>query len=165
MGKRLTFLSLLTQGRQYALTALCVFPKIHPAAPMAKVCGSMDIGTKSNRVDIGVRAGLPAEVFSHLADGLYERKTVYRTEKYGDLFRTFCMNPKGAGVSENTNGIAAVNGHSYPIRRMTFETVLFPGKIAPHKQEKTGWRKRSSLSFLSKCLEAFPRRQRSTPPR
>lgn len=80
---------------------------------MESVCKSLDIGTKSNRVDIGVRVELPAEVFSHLTDELYESKIVYRTEKYGDLVRTFCMNPKGAVVSENTNGIVTVNGHSY----------------------------------------------------
>ena len=27
--------------------------------------------------------------------------------------RTFCMNPGGAVVNENTNGIVTVNGHSY----------------------------------------------------
>ena len=80
---------------------------------MESVCKSLDIGTKSNRVDIGVRVELPAEVFSHLTDELYESKIVYRTEKYGDLVRTFCMNPKGAVVNENTNGIVTVNGHSY----------------------------------------------------
>ncbi|MBQ2146997.1 MAG: FAD-dependent oxidoreductase, partial [Firmicutes bacterium] len=37
----------------------------------------------------------------------------YRTEKFEDLVRTFCMNPHGAVVSENTNGIVTVNGHSY----------------------------------------------------
>ncbi len=80
---------------------------------MESVCKSLDIGTKSNRVDLGVRVELPAEVFSHLTDELYESKIVYRTEKYGDLVRTFCMNPKGAVVNENTNGIVTVNGHSY----------------------------------------------------
>jgi len=80
---------------------------------MEKVCNEMGIPTKSNRVDIGVRVELPAEVFSHLTDELYESKIVYRTETYGDKVRTFCMNPKGAVVNENTNGIITVNGHSY----------------------------------------------------
>ena len=80
---------------------------------MEKVCKELKINTKSNRVDLGVRVELPAEVFSHLTDELYESKIVYRTEKYGDLVRTFCMNPKGAVVNENTNGIVTVNGHSY----------------------------------------------------
>ena len=80
---------------------------------MEKTCRQLQIPTQSNRVDIGVRVELPAEVFSHLTDELYESKIVYRTEKYGDKVRTFCMNPKGAVVSENTNGIITVNGHSY----------------------------------------------------
>ena len=60
---------------------------------MERVCKELDIPTKSNRVDIGVRVELPASVFSHLTDELYESKIVYRTEKYGDKVRTFCMNP------------------------------------------------------------------------
>ena len=80
---------------------------------MESVCKSLDIPTKSSRVDIGVRVELPCEVFAHLTDELYESKIVYRTETYGDKVRTFCMNPKGAVVSENTNGIITVNGHSY----------------------------------------------------
>ena len=80
---------------------------------MESVCKSLGIPTKSSRVDIGVRVELPCEVFAHLTDELYESKIVYRTETYGDKVRTFCMNPKGAVVSENTNGIITVNGHSY----------------------------------------------------
>ncbi len=80
---------------------------------MEGICNELEIPTKSNRVDIGVRVELPADVFSHLTDELYESKIVYRTSKYGDKVRTFCMNPKGAVVNENTNGIITANGHSY----------------------------------------------------
>ena len=80
---------------------------------MESVCRDMEIPTTSNRVDIGVRVELPMEIFAHLTDELYESKIVYRTETYEDLVRTFCMNPKGAVVNENTNGIVTVNGHSY----------------------------------------------------
>lgn len=80
---------------------------------MQDVCSSLGIQTKSNRVDIGVRVELPYEVFAHLTDELYESKIVYRTEKFQDLVRTFCMNPRGVIVNENTNGIITVNGHSY----------------------------------------------------
>ena len=80
---------------------------------MESVCRDLKIPTKSNRVDIGVRVELPAEVFSHLTDELYESKIIYRTEKFQDLVRTFCMNPHGVVVNENTNGIVTVNGHSY----------------------------------------------------
>ena len=80
---------------------------------MEGICKDLKIPTKSNRVDLGVRVEIPAEIFSHLTDELYESKIVYCTQKYGDKVRTFCMNPKGAVVSENTNGIITVNGHSY----------------------------------------------------
>ncbi len=80
---------------------------------MEKVCSDLNIKTKSNRVDIGVRVELPANVFAHITDELYESKIVYCTEKYGDKVRTFCMNPRGVVVNENTNGIITVNGHSY----------------------------------------------------
>ena len=80
---------------------------------MESVCTDLRIPTLSNRVDIGVRVELPAEVFSRLTDELYESKIVYRTEKFEDMVRTFCMNPRGVVVNENTNGIITVNGHSY----------------------------------------------------
>ena len=102
---------------------------------MEGVCRELDIPTKSNRVDIGVRVELPAEVFSHLTDELYESKIVYRTEKYGDLVRTFCMNPKGAVVNENTNGIITVNGHSYEDPEKQTENTNFALLVAKHFSE------------------------------
>ncbi len=102
---------------------------------MEQVCKDLKIGTKSNRVDLGVRVELPAEVFSHLTDELYESKIVYRTEKYGDKVRTFCMNPKGAVVSENTNGIVTVNGHSYEDPARQTENTNFALLVAKHFSE------------------------------
>ena len=80
---------------------------------MEQICSELQIPTESNRVDIGVRVELPAELFAHLTDELYESKIVYRTETFEDKVRTFCMNPRGSVVNENTNGIVTVNGHSY----------------------------------------------------
>lgn len=102
---------------------------------MEQVCRQLDIPTQSNRVDIGVRVELPAEVFAHLTDELYESKIVYRTEKYGDLVRTFCMNPRGAVVSENTNGIVTVNGHSYEDPAKQTGNTNFALLVAKHFSE------------------------------
>ena len=102
---------------------------------MEKVCKKLKIPTKSNRVDIGVRVELPAEIFSHLTNELYESKIVYRTEKYGDRVRTFCMNPKGAVVSENTNGIITVNGHSYEDPAKQTNNTNFALLVAKHFSE------------------------------
>ena len=51
---------------------------------MENVCQDLGINTNSNRVDIGVRVELPAGIFAHLTDELYESKIVYRTSKYED---------------------------------------------------------------------------------
>ena len=102
---------------------------------METVCEELQIPTKSNRVDIGVRVELSAEVFSHLTDELYESKIVYRTEKYEDKVRTFCMNPKGAVVNENTNGIITVNGHSYEDPALQTGNTNFALLVAKHFSE------------------------------
>ena len=102
---------------------------------MESVCKELDIATKSNRVDIGVRVELPATVFAHLTDELYESKIVYRTQKYGDKVRTFCMNPRGAVVTENTNGIITVNGHSYEDPEKHTENTNFALLVAKHFSE------------------------------
>ncbi len=102
---------------------------------MEGICREMGIPTKSNRVDIGVRVELPAAVFCHLTDELYESKIVYRTEKFEDLVRTFCMNPHGAVVSENTNGIVTVNGHSYEDPARHTENTNFALLVSKHFSE------------------------------
>ena len=102
---------------------------------METVCRDLKIPTLSNRVDIGVRVELPAEVFSHITDEVYESKIVYKTEKYQDLVRTFCMNPRGAVVNENTNGIVTVNGHSYEDPKLQTENTNFALLVSKHFTE------------------------------
>lgn len=102
---------------------------------MESVCSDLNIETKSNRVDIGVRVELPAEIFSRLTDELYESKIVYRTEKFEDLVRTFCMNPRGEVVNENTNGIITVNGHSYADPKLLTENTNFALLVSKHFSE------------------------------
>jgi len=102
---------------------------------MEQVCADLKIPTKSNRVDIGVRVELPAEIFQPITDELYESKIVYRTQKFEDLVRTFCMNPKGAVVNENTNGIVTVNGHSYEDPAKHTANTNFALLVAKHFSE------------------------------
>ncbi len=143
---------------------------------MEKVCKEMAIPTQSNRVDIGVRVEIPAEIFSHLTDELYESKIVYRTQKYGDKVRTFCMNPKGEVVSENTNGIVTVNGHSYEDPAKQTGNTNFALLVSKHFSEpfkdSTGYAE--SIARLSNMLGGgvmvqrfgdLIRGQRSTPKR
>ena len=102
---------------------------------METVCKKLNIDTLSNRVDIGVRVELPAAIFSHLTDELYESKIVYRTHKYEDAVRTFCMNPNGIVVNENTNGIVTVNGHSFEDPDRKTENTNFALLVAKHFSE------------------------------
>ncbi|MBQ4283894.1 MAG: FAD-dependent oxidoreductase [Lachnospira sp.] len=102
---------------------------------METVCKNLDIPTKSNRVDIGVRVEIPAVIFSHITDELYESKVVYRTAKFEDNVRTFCMNPYGMVVNENTNGIITVNGHSFDDESKRTENTNFALLVAKHFSE------------------------------
>ena len=102
---------------------------------MEQVSRDLGIGTKSNRVDIGVRVELPAVIFSHITDELYESKIVYRTRKFEDPVRTFCMNPRGLVVNENTNGIITVNGHSFEDDAKKTENTNFALLVAKHFSE------------------------------
>ncbi|MCR5641128.1 MAG: NAD(P)/FAD-dependent oxidoreductase [Lachnospiraceae bacterium] len=102
---------------------------------METICNDLNIQTMSNRVDIGVRVEIPAEIFSHITDELYEGKIVYRTEKFEDLVRTFCMNPKGIVVNENTNGIITVNGHSFEDDSRKTNNTNFALLVSKHFSE------------------------------
>ena len=102
---------------------------------MENVCKELEIPTHSNRVDIGVRVELPAIIFEHLTSELYESKIVYQTEKFEDHVRTFCMNPHGAVVNENTNGIVTVNGHSYEDPEKHTDNTNFALLVSKHFSE------------------------------
>lgn len=123
-------------GAEYADCEKCIVSVGRSGSKwMENICKSLDIPTKSNRVDLGVRVELPAVIFSHLTDELYESKIVYRTEKFEDNVRTFCMNPNGIVVNENTNGIVTVNGHSYEGAEKQTENTNFALLVAKHFSE------------------------------
>ena len=125
-----------TDGMSYATAPVLVVSVGRSGSKwMESVCEKMSIETKSNRVDIGVRVELPAVIFSHLTDQLYESKIVYRTEKFEDAVRTFCMNPNGIVVTENTNGIVTVNGHSFEDEGKKTENTNFALLVAKHFSE------------------------------
>lgn len=76
-------------------------------------CDQNQIKRTNNQVDIGVRVELPYEVWSHFSKKIYEPKIFYKGGKYGDTTRMFCFNEKGHVVTENSDGVLTVNGHSY----------------------------------------------------
>lgn len=99
------------------------------------LCSSLGIKTTNNKVDIGVRVELPAEIFEHITSQVYESKLVYKTNKYSDMVRTFCMNPHGIVVNENTRGIITANGHSYSDPKMYTDNTNFALLVSNHFTE------------------------------
>ncbi len=108
-----TFIVRTNEGKEFACKDLVLATGRSGSKWISQICDKFGVEQKKNRVDIGVRIELPAEVFKHITDDVYESKIVYKTDKYNDMVRTFCMNPYGEVVAENTNGIVTVNGHSY----------------------------------------------------
>ena len=88
-------------------------------------CEELGLEMTNNQVDLGVRVELPAKVFEHITDVVYESKLLYRTKQYGDVVRTFCMNPYGHVVAENVDGLITVNGHSYADPALRSENTNF----------------------------------------
>ncbi|MFV0380983.1 MAG: NAD(P)/FAD-dependent oxidoreductase [Breznakia sp.] len=143
---------------------------------MQSICDNLHIKTQSSRVDIGVRVELPAATFEHITDDVYESKIVYRTRKFQDKVRTFCMNPKGVVVNENTNGIITVNGHSYEDPALFSENTNFALLVSNHFSQpfKNSNEYGESIAKLSNMLGGgvlvqrfgdLIRGQRSTPSR
>ncbi|RNC29344.1 MAG: hypothetical protein AWM53_00697 [Candidatus Dichloromethanomonas elyunquensis] len=91
----------------------------------AEQCKKLKINLSNNQIDLGVRVELPSEIFSHITDEVYEAKLHYYTKKYNDLVKTFCMNPRGHVVTENTAGVLTVNGHSYSDESLKSDNTNF----------------------------------------
>lgn len=101
-----------SQG-EFSTTKLIAAPGRAGAEWFSKQCRNLGLKLLNNQVDIGVRVELPALVFKEITDAVYEAKIKYQTKCHRDIVRTFCMNPYGYVVAENTDGIITVNGHSY----------------------------------------------------
>ena len=113
------------KGEEFTAPWLVAGPGRSGAEWFANQCKGLGIQLINNQVDIGVRVELPAVVFEHITDVVYESKLVYRTKQYGDQVRTFCMNPYGHVVAENVEGINTVNGHSYSAPELRSENTNF----------------------------------------
>jgi uncharacterized FAD-dependent dehydrogenase len=125
-------IQVLSEGYQLetsAGTAECQYliaaPGRSGAEWFSEQCRKLGLDIINNQVDIGVRVELPAKVFEHITDVVYESKLVYRTKQYGDMVRTFCMNPYGHVVTENVDGLMTVNGHSYSDPKLRSENTNF----------------------------------------
>ncbi len=118
-------LTLADSGEKVNCRYLVVAPGRSGAEWFSGQCKELGINLINNQVDIGVRVELPASVFEHITDVVYEAKMVYVTKQYGDAVRTFCMNPYGHVVTENVEGCITVNGHSYSDKSLRSDNTNF----------------------------------------
>lgn len=88
-------------------------------------CNKYNIKRTNNQVDIGVRVELPFEIWEKFSKQIYEPKIYYKNGHYGDRTRMFCFNERGYVVTENSDGVLTVNGHSYKDKAKQSENSNF----------------------------------------
>ena len=120
-----TFSVTLEDGISVHSEFLVAAPGRAGAEWFSNICKELDIPLINNQVDIGVRVEVPAVLLQEITDHIYEAKIKYRTKCYGDIIRTFCMNPNGYVVTENVDGILTVNGHSYTDKELGSNNTNF----------------------------------------
>ena len=126
----------LETGETIDADYLIVAPGRAGAEWFSNECDALGLKQENNRVDVGVRVEVPDEVWNHITSQVYEAKLVYRTKRYGDQVRTFCMNPHGHVVMENTDGIVTVNGHSYSDPKLQSHNTNFALLVSNHFTEQ-----------------------------
>lgn len=104
-------------GRRYEAPSVIIAAGREGAAWLSGEAQRLGLALRTNPVDIGVRVELPAAIMRDITDATYEAKFLYTTKRFRDRIRTFCMNPFGEVVRENSDGVFSVNGHSYRERR------------------------------------------------
>ncbi len=121
-----------TDGAEYCSKYVVIATGRSGSKWTSELCRQFNIDNTNNRVDIGVRFECPAEIWEPITDQVYESKIMYRSPKTRSACRTFCMNPHGKVVAENTNGIVTVNGHSYDDPSLYTENTNF-ALLVTHK--------------------------------
>ncbi len=132
--KNIYFLE-LEKGENIESNFLIAAPGRAGAEWFSTQCKKLNIPVINNQVDIGVRVELPYQIFQDITDNIYESKIKYRTKKYGDIVRTFCMNPYGYVVAENVDGLITVNGHSYADENLRSKNTNFSLLVSNHFTE------------------------------
>ena len=103
----------LSDGREVQAGCLVCAPGRVGNDWMRHQAERLDLATRPNPVDIGVRVEVPAAVMAKVTETFYESKLIHYSSTFDDKVRTFCMNPYGEVVVEKTETLITVNGHSY----------------------------------------------------
>ncbi len=120
-------------GQSISAEFVIVAPGREGALWLEKQAKTMGLSLLKNPVDIGVRVELPASVLEPMTKIVYEPKLIYKTKKFNDRIRTFCVNPYGEVVKEYVKGVWIVNGHSYANKKT--ENTNFALLVSTHFTE------------------------------
>ena len=103
----------LTDGRVIHSRFVVAAPGRIGAGWMKSQTDLLNLSSLHSPVDIGLRIEAPAPIVEPLTKEAYEAKLIYYSKTFDDKVRTFCMNPYGEVVLEQSDDIITVNGHSY----------------------------------------------------
>ncbi|MEK6531415.1 MAG: FAD-dependent protein [Deltaproteobacteria bacterium] len=107
----------LSDGEEIGSDFVVLCPGRVGARWLQGVAAGLGLSTELNPVDIGVRVEVPASALKRATDALHEAKLTYRSKRFNDHIRTFCMNPYGVVVKERHSGFSTVNGHSFSTKK------------------------------------------------
>jgi uncharacterized FAD-dependent dehydrogenase len=102
-----------SEGEELAADYVVCAPGRYGSEWLVKEAKRLGLEMAVNPVDIGLRVELPAVVMEKITDLTYEGKFLFTSPTFEDRVRTFCMNPYGEVVMENTDGLVPVNGHTH----------------------------------------------------
>ncbi len=104
-------------GRRYRADYVIAAPGREGSDWFMQEAARLGLGRADNPVDVGVRVEIPAEVMADVTSTAYESKLIFYSKTFDDRVRTFCMCPYGEVVTEESDGVITVNGHSYAGKR------------------------------------------------
>ncbi|MBI2251838.1 MAG: NAD(P)/FAD-dependent oxidoreductase [Armatimonadetes bacterium] len=103
----------LEDGKLISSKYIIVAPGRQGVSWLNEETKKLNLRTLINPVDVGVRVEVPAASALPFTDKIYEAKFIFYSKHFDDKVRTFCMCPNGEVVSEYSDGLITVNGHSY----------------------------------------------------
>jgi len=103
---------ILNSGAKLRSKYILVTPRRSGANWLAQEAQRLQIPSKYQPIDLGVRVEVPAVVMDPITKISRDPKFHIYTDTYDDFVRTFCVNARGFVVQEVYDGFIGVNGHS-----------------------------------------------------
>ncbi len=104
----------MKNDNSYTLTSkyVVVAPGRTGAKWVQELADKYKISYLSQSIEIGVRVEVRKDIMEDITNIIYDPTIFIQTKTYGDVIRTFCINPGGFVAKENYYGYICVNGHA-----------------------------------------------------